>query len=300
MDKTVKRNPIVSVIMPVYNGGKYIGAAIESMLKQSYPYLELIIVNDGSTDKSDYIISRYEEKDSRIRYFKNRKNIGISGTLNIGIGYARGKYIARMDCDDISLPDRLKNEVDVMNRDVSIAICGSWGRAIGERDNYLFSMKSPTGLILKYNYWKPSPFISSSVMVRKKIFEKLKFNEEMAIAEDYDLWVRILRQSKGFNIREFLVDYRIHGESITKNKEDMCNIMSMRSFIKNFGFPKISLNEYLSLVCLKFDLSFIERFSLLKILKKIANYPIWMIVIDNIYYEYRKILFALKPEFKKY
>ena len=117
-------NCLISIILPAYNAEKYLKEAIDSILAQTYTNFELIVINDGSTDKTEEIILSYQ--DSRIRYIKNEKNLKLIRTLNKGIGLAKGKYIARMDADDISLPHRLKEEVEFMEAHPNI---GEIGRA---------------------------------------------------------------------------------------------------------------------------------------------------------------------------
>jgi len=104
--KNANHQPLISVIMPVFNGEKYLSLAIESILEQTFTDFEFIIINDGSTDDSEKIILSYQDR--RIRYIKNKENLNIGRTLNKGIDLAKGKYIARMDCDDISLPNRFE------------------------------------------------------------------------------------------------------------------------------------------------------------------------------------------------
>lgn len=116
-------NCLISIILPAYNAEKYLKEAIDSILAQAYTNFELIVINDGSTDKTEEIILSYQ--DSRIRYIKNEKNLKLIRTLNKGIGLAKGKYIARMDADDISLPHRLKEEVEFMEAHPNIGACSS-------------------------------------------------------------------------------------------------------------------------------------------------------------------------------
>ena len=115
---------LISIILPVYNAEKYLYKALDSIVNQTYKNLEVICVNDGSTDKSEEIILNFKNKDSRIVYIKNEKNIGLIKTLNKAIDIANGKYIARMDADDISLPERLEKQYNFLkSKDVDICDC---------------------------------------------------------------------------------------------------------------------------------------------------------------------------------
>lgn len=118
-----KKKPAISVLMPVYNSEKYLNEAIESILNQTFVDFEFIIINDASNDNSENIIESYQ--DSRIKYFKNEKNLGVAKTLNKGLKLAQGKYIARMDSDDISLPERLYKQFKFMEVYNDIDVCGS-------------------------------------------------------------------------------------------------------------------------------------------------------------------------------
>lgn len=124
-------NELISVILPVYNGEKYLKEAIESILNQTYTNFEFIIIDDGSKDSSLEIIKEYEKEDERI-VAVSRENKGLIATLNEGIEKAKGKYIARMDQDDISLPNRFEEQLKIMENDKEIVVCGSWINVFGE------------------------------------------------------------------------------------------------------------------------------------------------------------------------
>ena len=135
----IESSPIVTVLMPVYNAEKYLAEAINSILNQTFTNYELLIINDGSTDKSEEIILKYSDK--RIRYIKNDKNIRLVATLNKGIELAKGKYIARMDADDISVPTRLEKQITLLENNEDIGVCGSFLYVFGENiRNYMFDL----------------------------------------------------------------------------------------------------------------------------------------------------------------
>ena len=115
-------NPKVTVLMPVYNCEKYLRESIESILNQTFKDFEFLIINDGSSDKSAEIVESYN--DNRINFVQNEKNIGLAASLNRGLDIAKGEYIARMDADDISLPERLEKQVRFMETNPQIGICG--------------------------------------------------------------------------------------------------------------------------------------------------------------------------------
>ena len=128
--------PIISVVMPVYNGDKYLQEAIESILNQTEGDFEFIIINDGSTDDSPALIDKYRELDSRIKVI-TQENKGLISSLNTGIDEAKGKYIARMDADDVSLPERFRTQLEYMEKNSKIGACGSWAKVFDEGRNHL-------------------------------------------------------------------------------------------------------------------------------------------------------------------
>src|SRR5258707_849690 len=132
-------SPRVSVVMSVYNGEKYLGEAVDSILAQTFTDFEFIIIDDGSEDRSPELIEAYV--DSRISFLRNEKNVGLTRSLNKGLQVASGEYIARMDCDDVSLPDRFAKQVAFMDANSGVGACGTWaldidgaGKVIGRRE----------------------------------------------------------------------------------------------------------------------------------------------------------------------
>ena len=117
-------NPLVSVIIPAYNANGFLSDAINSILNQTYKNLEIIIVDDGSTDETPKILKIFAKKDQRIKIIRNKRNLNIANSLNIGIKSAKGNYIARMDADDISLPHRIKNQMNYLHKHPEIVILG--------------------------------------------------------------------------------------------------------------------------------------------------------------------------------
>lgn len=178
--------PLVSVLMPVYNAQDYLAQAIESILVQSYVNFELLICNDGSTDKSIEIINEY--KDSRIRYIENIKNSGISFTRNRLIDQAKGVYIAWLDADDIALPERLLKQVTFLENHSDYGIFGSYAKTINQNDVVTGNLDHlREDRYLRIDLLFRSSFITSSVMIRKQVLEGLSF-DKYGVTEDYKLW----------------------------------------------------------------------------------------------------------------
>lgn len=208
--------PKISVVMPVYNGEKYIFQAIKSILDQTERDFELVIIDDGSTDPTERIISQFS--DERIRYIKLGHK-GIVHALNMGIQNSTGMYIARMDADDVSHARRLKLQSEYLDQNADIAVCGTWAEEIDEDGKEIGSMvfpplsPSPTSMLLH------NPFIHPSVMIRRTMLENVGYYKEFfRHAEDYELWTRLLSKYKGANIPQKLLKYRTHGGQITATK----------------------------------------------------------------------------------
>jgi glycosyltransferase involved in cell wall biosynthesis len=209
-----KKTPKVSVIMPAYNSEKYIGEAIESILNQTFTDFEFIILNDGSTDNTAKIIKEYAKKDKRIRFINNKKNRGIVGVLNQGLDLATGKYIARMDSDDISLPERFEKQIKYMEQHPECGVLGTWFHMFGNKD-YIITNRPKILDILKilHGYSVGHP----TVMIRKSVIDKYEFRykNDYKYCEDYELWSRMIFVTEIHNLQEVLLNYRWSGDNIS-------------------------------------------------------------------------------------
>ena len=203
---------VVSVIMPVYNGAKYLQEAVESILIQTLPEFELIIIDDNSTDKSRIILEIASQQDARVHLYYNEKNLGLPGTLNRGLELARGEYIARMDQDDISLPGRLEKQVCYLQAHPEVGICGTWAEIINERAGEIWRYPSAHYEIYAKMLFA-NTLVHPSVMMRTSVLHRfaLRYDENAIHFEDYDLWSRALPLIQFANIPEALLLYRLHG-----------------------------------------------------------------------------------------
>lgn len=207
-------NPRVSILMPVYNTALYLHEAMDSMLAQTFTDFELIVLDDCSPDDAEAILDTYT--DSRIVRYKGEKNAGLSNVLNVGIGMARGKYIARMDSDDVSLPNRLQVQVDYLETHPEVDLVSVGMQLFGAREDVWIREKNPEKV--KINALFHSPVLHASSVWRKDSFEKqgLRFRQERVPAEDYDLWTRaLLKGLKLVNLPEVLYKYRMHPSQAT-------------------------------------------------------------------------------------
>jgi len=205
--------PLVSIVMAAYNEEKYISEAIKSILNQTYTNFEFIIINDGSTDQTESIILSYQDK--RIKYLKNEKNLKLIESLNKGLSVANGKYIARMDADDISSSIRLERQIAFMELNPDIGISGSQLNVFGDATG---QMKFPlTHEDICLRLFMTSCFGNNVVIFRKKIFEKHKlyFPKGYLHTEDFKCWTTWVKYAKAANLDESLVNYRAHQNSVS-------------------------------------------------------------------------------------
>lgn len=206
--------------MPVYNAGAFLKAGIDSILQQTYTDFELIIVNDGSSDNSVQIIRSYN--DPRIKYYWNEKNSGLIFSLNKGLTYCNGKYIARMDADDISLPTRFEKQIAFIEKKPALSGVGCHVSFINESAEIIGEWKedvlSATYLQIKKHIVKENCIAHPSVMVKSSILKKYQYNKNQQHIEDYDLWLRIFADGlKIEKVPEKLLLYRIHQTSVTSS-----------------------------------------------------------------------------------
>lgn len=212
------KTPLVSVVLPVYNAQDTIVESMNSILNQTFTDIELIVINDGSKDLSEQKIMSI--KDERIRYFINDSNRGLIYTLNRGLKLAVGKYIARMDADDISVLYRIEKQVALMESNSEIVVCGSdiqlFGSACGKKGHSFLLFASSS--VLKDVLVKVPCFAHPTVMIRKSVLDKngIFYDEDFLYAEDYKLWIDLVPYGDFCNINEKLLYYRISDSQITQ------------------------------------------------------------------------------------
>ncbi len=274
-------DPLVSVLIPCYNVEKYVVESVCSIINQTYTNLEIIVINDCSTDKTGEKLEYLAGKDSRIKIYDNEINLKLIKTLNKGIEICRGKYIARMDADDISLPTRIEKQVRFLeqNDDYSIVSTMFYTFKAGSHRKNLY--KNPT----EYRDLQACLLFKSAIchpasMIRKTLFTEkgLRFEEQYLHVEDYALWSKALYCSKLANIGEPLLLYRVHDNQISsihekkqiENKKEVFKIHCENLGIPVTGeildiyssvaesVPSISSYDYLS-KCENFMIALIEK-----------------------------------------
>lgn len=216
MDKDIKK-PLVSVLMACYNSERYLKSAVDSILGQTYKNFEFIIINDGSTDRSLEILKSYT--DSRIYLVNNEVNRGHTYSLNSGIKISKGKYIARMDSDDVSLPFRLTKQVEFMENNPDIAACGSWTKTIGKNkgqvNKYLTNPEDIKANLLFYTSLShPTVILRKSALLKHNLTYSIDIDRDEN-SEDYALWVKLAQFEKLSNIPEVLLKFRVHNTNVS-------------------------------------------------------------------------------------
>jgi glycosyltransferase involved in cell wall biosynthesis len=217
----VSNTPKITVLMSVYNGAKFLAEAIDSILAQTFTDFEFIIINDASSDDSLHIINSY--KDARIVLIQNTKNIGLTKSLNIGIAKAKGKYVARMDADDISMPKRLEKQFGFMEEHLEFAFCGTTAKTINDVGKEISFFKPPTdsSKILALLLFKNCFFHSSLIIRTEKLLQVLGYNETYKYAQDYKLYLELFKNKcYGINLKEQLLVYRVLNSNISHNNKD--------------------------------------------------------------------------------
>ena len=214
----------LSILLPVYNGENFLNQCIESMLNQTYDNFELLIIDDGSIDNSKNIINNYN--DSRITFIENKKNIGLTDTLNKGLRQAKGDYIARIDQDDIALENRLLEQMDYLSKHPDIKLIGTWCEIIDENNNKIKSIRRPINrkkileAFVSYN-----PFLHSSVIFEKSTALNLGgYSTSFVHAQDFDLWYKIASKNNVYNVPHELVKIRWHSQRATLSAQNKKHI----------------------------------------------------------------------------
>ena len=228
-------NKLVSIIMGAYNEEKTIAKCIDSILAQTYKNWEFIICDDCSTDRTNEIVSEYAEKDSRIKLIKNKTNSKLATSLNNCLTVAKGEYVARIDADDIALPERLEKQVEFLNQHYEFAVVGSAVKVFdGEKVLFeRFGKTEPT----KEDVLHGPTFMHPTIMLRKRVYDDLggyTVSQRTMRGQDWDLWFRFYAKGyRGYNLNEILLLYHESPDDYKK-----------RTLKTAKGYTKTALNGY--------------------------------------------------------
>ena len=232
--------------MPVYNSDKYLEESIKSIINQNYAKFEFIIISDDSSERTCEILDRYSSIDRRIKVYYNKNKLGLIGSLNRGCQLSKGEFIARMDADDISMPERLQAQVDHLERHPEIGILGSWAKRIDESGRIIGLTRLPTDPnLIKWHLIFDNCLVHPSVMMRRSLIDKLNFYSENKIyCEDYDMWTRASVCSEIANLPLFLLRYRTSKKYISRNMPDIRILTKLKQkYIKSILKLDIPIKE---------------------------------------------------------
>ena len=208
--------PVISVVMSIFSEPvEWISQSINSILSQTFRDFEFIIVNDNPLRKVNaQLLDSYASKDDRVKIVHNEMNLGLARSLNKALNLVHGKYVARMDADDISLPDRFILQYNFLEHNLDYGICGTYARFIDEHTKIGKKIRlGHTNEELKAKLLFYSPFMHPSIMARSNLICGLKYNEDFRVAQDVELWLRMSKVTKFYNIPRVLLYYRVHCEN---------------------------------------------------------------------------------------
>ncbi|MFQ3577180.1 MAG: glycosyltransferase [Cytophagales bacterium] len=272
----MNQSPRVSVVLPVYNAEKYVSEAIYSILNQTFIDFELIILEDASTDNSLSVIQNF--KDDRIILIKNEQNKGLVYNLNEGIRLASGEFIARMDADDIAMPERFKKQVKFLDENPDVDVLGTAFECFGEIEKVVVHPTSHHEI--KKTLIEYCCVGHPTVMLRKKKLPKRYevYKPELFTCEDYHLWVEMIKDRKFANLDEVLLKYRTHKQQVSSEKAD----------------KQMELNEYAKLKAFLPSVKFFEDntisllFSILNLEKQKLDWDRFYDLLQSLMFENNK------------
>lgn len=264
--------PTITVLMPMYNAGRFLAPAIESILQQTFQEFELLIVNDASTDGSKEIARSFGDK--RIRIVDNEKNLGLARTLNRGLELATGEFIARHDADDLSHHERLEKQVAFLRAHPAVALVGTQAIIIDEWGKYkrILLDQPHEHVAIKWDLLFDNSFVHTSVMFRRAIVvEKFGgYDASYVACEDYELWSRLAESCQVANLRCHLVFHRLHVRSKRQGTEECIKIRDVARVIQKnadvmFGQEFLTADD--SALLAEFSFGYRDRLSVARFLE---------------------------------
>jgi glycosyltransferase involved in cell wall biosynthesis len=228
--------PLVSVLLAVHDDARYLHQALDSVLTQTLTDLELIVIDDASTDATPSVLGDVD--DPRLTMLQNERQLGLAASLNRGVDHASGKYIARLDADDVALADRLRLQVERLEGDARTAVVGSGIVDLDESGRRGRTHVMPRGARpLRWHALFSSPFFHPTVLVDREALERhgLRYDPEFLESEDYDLWTRLLDFADGDNLRDPLVLKRVHAGQASQLRADVQESFRRRVSLREIG-----------------------------------------------------------------
>ncbi len=243
--------PAISVLTTAYNAEGYLAQAIKSILNQTFRNFEFIIIDDASTDKTWLIIQEFQKQDHRIVALRNETNLGIASNRNALLKNAKGKYMAWQDADDISLPNRLEKQYQLMENNPALGICGGWLQFFSDQQNLSIRKYDADDKTLRKKIFRYSPVAQPAAMIRKEALDQAgNYDSKLKVAEDLDMAFRLGQNYKFANIQEITIKYRLQPSSITYQRLRLLEKNTLKIRLK---FAKTGLYRF-SLVDLVYNL----------------------------------------------
>ncbi len=232
--------PLLSVLMPVYNCAPFLQESVSSVLNQDFRDFELILVNDGSTDTSAEVLSAFS--DSRIRIVTHPENRGLIPALLTGLAQCRGRFIARMDCDDYCLPQRFSTQLNFLQQHPEVGVCGSAMQLFPKKGKWLYP---ETHEEIKAQLLFSCCMGHPSVMMRREVFDTHTYDMRYLYAEDYGLWFELAPHTRLHNLPEVLINYRIHPQQISSHirSEQQKTCDRIREEMLSRYFPECTVSQ---------------------------------------------------------
>ncbi len=257
------KNPAVSILLPVYNCGNLLTKAVESVKKQTFGNWELIIIDDGSDAKTKELISKIAESDSRIKTLQNVVNKGIIYSLNKALDMVNAKYVARIDCDDLWLPEKLERQIDFLEKHPGYVMVATWAKVItfGIERHFPLQARFSTYEEIINNLMRYNFIVHSSILYRTEILKQEKYSNKFYHAEDYELWIRTASKNKIHILPETLTVYNFTPDSVSYRFaiSQQFNVVRLK-FSYLFKYP-----HFLKSICyISYDIFTLGRLILVK------------------------------------
>lgn len=230
---TPVQSPRISVLLPIYNGEKFLDEALQSLANQTFRDFEVIAINDHSTDNSTSIVHAWVEKDTRFRLFENTGPNGLPNALNFGLQHATGEFVARMDQDDICRPDRFAKEIDFLDRHSDIGLVGSGYQPFGLNKKLTPIYHPHRSTDIAWKFITNTRFAHPTVMLRRILIATVG-HYPIQEAEDFGFFSQIVHSTPTANISSVLLDYREHGGNMSTVRRDIIQQAVRETYLRNY------------------------------------------------------------------
>lgn len=244
---------LITIVMPVYNAGSFLRQALESVLAQTYQNWKLICVDDGSTDNSFNLLQEYALIDQRIKVYKNEKNQGVSATTNFAISKCQGQYLARMDADDVMLPDRLEKQISYLRKNPQVVVLGGQCWLINKKDEIIGQKKFPCNHEQIYQMmYQAMPIQQPTMMINLKLLPSdfSWYEKNTNTAEEVDLLFKLFKHGQFANLSDYILNYRLHGKNLSLKNPKMTfriTYQTRKKAVKKYGYNPTLIAEIASL-----------------------------------------------------